>query len=160
MKNLPIEVVPTEFKYLDSLSDLMDSRFRIPGTNIRFGLDFLVGLVPVAGDIVTFAFSGLLVVSMAQKGVSGMVVVKMLGNILLDSLVGSIPFLGDLFDLGFKANRRNYRLLREHYQEGKHSGSAIPVILAVVFALLLMSFLVIFVAFKFGSWMVDFFQQL
>lgn len=147
-----------EFKYLDAMSDLMDSRFRIPGTDIRFGLDFLVGLVPYAGDVVTFAFSGMLVVAMARNGASGMVVVKMLGNILLDGAVGSIPVLGDIFDLGFKANRRNYRLLQEHYQEGKHGGSALPVIFAVIFALLLMLFLIIFIAVKSFAWMMDFFM--
>lgn len=160
MKKTPIEGVPTEFKYLDSMSDLLDSRFRIPGTNIRFGLDFLVGLIPYAGDLVTFAFSGVLVLSMVRNGASGMVVLKMLGNILLDTLVGSIPILGDLFDLSFKANRRNYKLLKEHYQEGKHGGSALPIILAVFFALLLMSVLVIFIAVKSFAWLLDFFQQL
>ncbi|MCF8246838.1 MAG: DUF4112 domain-containing protein [Saprospiraceae bacterium] len=148
-------MAPVEFKYLDTMSDLLDSRFRFPGTKIRFGLDFLVGLVPFAGDVVTFAFSGLLVISMVRHGASGMVVVKMLGNILLDALVGSIPVLGDLFDLSFKANRRNYRLLQEHYQAGKHGGSAIPVILAVIFMLLLMSFLIIFIAFKVTGWLFD-----
>ncbi len=160
MKNTPLEGVPAEFKYLDSMSDLLDSRFRIPGTNVRFGLDFLVGLVPYAGDLVTFAFSGMLVISMARYGVSGLVVLKMLGNLLLDTLVGSIPVLGDLFDLGFKANRRNYKLLQEHYQEGKHGGSAIPVIIAVVFALLLMSVSIIFIALKIFGWALDFFNQL
>ncbi len=155
MENTQLEMAPAEFKFLDSMSDLLDSRFRIPGTNIRFGLDFLVGLVPFAGDIVTFAFSGLLVISMVRHGASGMVVVKMLGNILLDALVGGIPVLGDLFDLSFKANRRNYRLLQEHYQSGKHGGSAIPVILAVIFMLLLTSFLIIFIAFKVTGWLFD-----
>lgn len=159
MIKTPIEVVPKEFKYLDSMSDLLDSRFRIPGTNIRFGLDFLVGLVPYAGDLITFAFSGVLVISMARNGASGMVVLKMLGNILLDTLVGSIPILGDLFDLSFKANRRNYKLLKEHYQEGKHGGSALPIILAVIFALLLMGILVILIAVKSFGWMLDFFRQ-
>lgn len=155
MENVQLEKTTVEFKYLDTLSDLMDSRFRIPGTNIRFGLDFLVGLVPFAGDAVTFGFSGILVIAMARHGASGMVVVKMLGNILLDSLVGSIPVVGDIFDLTYKSNRRNYRLLQEHYHSGKHSGSAIPVILAVIFALLLMSFLIIFFAVKMGGWMLD-----
>ncbi len=150
-------MAPKEFKYLDAMSDLMDSRFRIPGTDICFGLDFLVGLIPYAGDVVTFAFSGMLVVAMARNGASGMVVIKMLGNILLDGVVGSIPVLGDFFDLGFKANRRNYRLLQEHYQEGKHGGSAMPVIFAVIFALLLMLFLIIFIAMKAFAWMMDFF---
>ncbi|MBI1224557.1 MAG: DUF4112 domain-containing protein [Bacteroidetes bacterium] len=155
MENQLLETPPVEFKYLDSLTDLMDSRFRIPGTSIRFGLDFLVGLIPFAGDAVTFGFSGLLVIAMARHGASGMVVVKMLGNILLDTLVGSIPVLGDIFDLSFKANRRNYRLLQEHYQSGKHSGSAIPVIFALIFVLLLMAFLIIFIAVKMGVWMLE-----
>ena len=98
---------PPKLKYLDTASDLLDSRFRIPGTDIRFGVDFLIGLVPVAGDVITFGFAGLLVIAMARHGASGMVVVKMLWNILLDATVGSIPVLGDLFDLKYKANRRN-----------------------------------------------------
>ena len=114
---------PPKLKYLDTASDLLDSRFRIPGTDIRFGVDFLIGLVPVAGDVITFGFAGLLVIAMARHGASGMVVVKMLWNILLDATVGSIPVLGDLFDLKYKANRRNYQLLTEHYQEGEHQGS-------------------------------------
>lgn len=150
MKEQPVH--PAEFKHLDNLSDLLDSRFRIPGTNIRFGLDALVGLVPYAGDMVTFAFSGLLVISMARYGASGMVVVKMLWNVLLDTMVGSIPLVGDIFDVQFKANRRNYRLLKEHYQQGKHTGSAWPVVLAVVAALLFMAVLVVMVAWKFLQW--------
>ncbi|MBI5916641.1 MAG: DUF4112 domain-containing protein [Bacteroidetes bacterium] len=152
MKSTLPQPAPVEFKYLDTLTDLLDSRFRIPGTNIRFGLDFLVGLVPYAGDVVMFGFSGLLVISMARHGASGMVLVKMLGNILLDALVGSVPVLGDLFDLGFKANRRNYRLLKEHYHEGKHTGSAWPVVLAVGFSLLLMSVFIVFVGWKMFQW--------
>ena len=57
MNEISLEVKPASFKYLDSMSDLLDSRFRIPGTDIRFGLDALVGLVPYAGDLVTFGFS-------------------------------------------------------------------------------------------------------
>jgi hypothetical protein len=151
MKNQATEEI-AEFKYLDRLSDLLDSRFRMPGTDIRFGLDFLVGLVPYAGDLVTFAFSGLLVASMARHGASGMVALKMTGNILLDAVVGSIPMLGDLFDLKFKANRRNYHLLREHYREGKHQGSAWPVILLLVLALLLTMGAMLWVSWKTLDW--------
>lgn len=132
-----------ELKYLDTASDLLDSRFRVPGTNIRFGLDFLIGLVPFAGDVVTFGFSGLLVLAMARHGASGMVVVKMLWNVLLDTTFGSIPILGDLFDLQYKANRRNYQLLVEHYGEGEHDGSAWPVVISVVIALLGILFLLL-----------------
>lgn len=159
MMDTTVETTPKEFKYLDAMSDLLDSRFRIPGTNIRFGLDFLVGLVPYAGDLVTFAFSGVLVLAMVRNGASGMVAMKMLGNILLDTLVGSVPVLGDLFDLSFKANRRNYKLLQEHYQEGKHGGSAWPIVLGVLFVLLLLGVLVIFVVVKSFGWMLHFIEQ-
>jgi hypothetical protein len=152
MENRPAPQDLPEFKYLDAMSSLLDNRFRIPGTNIRFGLDSLIGLVPYAGDVVTFGFSGVLVLAMARHGASGMVIVKMLGNILLDTLVGAIPFVGDIFDLGFKANRRNYRLLQEHYLEQKHRGSAWPVVLAVFLALLLMLAFVVFIAWELLRW--------
>jgi hypothetical protein len=126
------------FPWLDRAADFLDSRYRIPGTNIRFGVDFLIGLVPYAGDVVSFLLSGVLVIAMARQGASGKVVAKMLGNILLDATVGTIPILGDLFDLGYKANLRNLRLLQEHYEEGKHQGSAWGIALAVGLALVLL----------------------
>lgn len=132
---------PPKLKYLDTASDLLDSRFRIPGTNIRFGVDFLVGLVPYAGDLLTFGFSCMLVIAMARHGASGKVITKMVWNVLLDTLVGAIPVLGDLFDLQFKSNRRNYQLLLEHYEEGKHEGSAWLAIFGVFVAfVVLLSF--------------------
>lgn len=159
MEELPTS--PPPFKMLDAASDLLDSKFRIPGTNIRFGLDFLIGLVPFAGDLLTYCFSGLLVLSMAKNGASGMVVVKMLWNILVDTLVGSIPILGDLFDFQFKANRRNYQLLVEHHEEGRHQGSAWPVIIGVVLALLLLLLLFFALTFWglsiFFDWAASFF---
>ncbi len=141
-----------QIQYLDDMSALLDSRFRIPGTNIRFGFDFIIGLVPYAGDVVTFGFSGMLVIAMARHGASGMVIIKMLWNILLDTVVGAIPILGDIFDLQYKANRRNYYLLKEHYQEGKHTGSVLPVVLGVIVALLLMLSFVVLVAWKVLQW--------
>ena len=141
-----------QIQYLDNMSALLDSRFRIPGTNIRFGFDFIIGLVPYAGDVVTFGFSGLLVIAMARHGASGMVIVKMLWNILLDTVVGAIPILGDIFDLQYKANRRNYYLLKEHYHEGRHTGSALPVVFGVIAALLLMLCFVVLVAWKVLQW--------
>lgn len=152
MKNLQNPPTPPEFKYLDHLSALLDSQFRIPGTQIRFGLDFLIGLVPYAGDVVTFGISGLLVIAMARHGASGMVIVKMLWNILIDTLVGAIPFLGDIFDLQFKANRRNYRLLQEHYREGRHGGNAWPVVFGVIVALLLMLAFIVLIAWELMRW--------
>ena len=127
---------PKEFPAIERLADFLDTRYRIPGTNIRFGADFIIGLVPYAGDVVTFGISSVLVLAMARQGVSGIVLAKMIGNILLDASVGTIPILGDLFDLGYKANRRNLKLLQEHYEEGKHEGSAWWVVALVLLILL------------------------
>jgi hypothetical protein len=130
--------LPQELRWVEQLSDLLDTRFRIPGTNIRFGADFLLGLLPGAGDLISMGMSGLMIVSMARHGVSPRLVLRMLLNVGVDTLAGSIPLLGNVFDLFFKANRRNLRLLREHYALGKHSGSVWPILIGIgiCFALL------------------------
>ena len=103
-------------------------------------MDFLIGLVPYAGDLFSFLFSGGLVITMARYGVSGQVIGKMIWNIVLDTTVGMIPFFGDIFDLYFKSNRRNYLLLKKHYGEGKYDGSLWKVLLPVLVVLLLILF--------------------
>lgn len=123
-----------ELQWVERLTHLLDNRYRIPGTNIRFGGDFLMGLVPGAGDLLSLGFSGAMIVVMAKNGASGLLVIRMLGNVLLDALVGSVPVLGNFFDLFYKANYRNLKLLREHYEEGKHRGSVWPVVLLVLVA--------------------------
>jgi hypothetical protein len=129
-----------QLKDLESLARLMDAQFRIPGTNFRFGLDGIIGLIPGAGDLSTFAVSGYMVVRMAQNGASGYVMARMILNILIDAIVGAIPLIGDLFDIGFKANMRNMRLMQQHFKEGRHRGSAWKVVfpmLAVVLIIIL-----------------------
>ncbi len=144
-----------DLKWLDTVSDLLDTRYRIPGTNIRFGADFLLGLIPGAGDALTFGISGLLVLVMARKGASGMVLFKMIGNIVLDVIVGAIPILGDLFDLGYKANRRNLHLMEEHYKEGRHQGSAWGPVILVALVLLGLFLLTIFVIWRILSELIQ-----
>lgn len=110
---------------LDSLADLMDSRFRIPGTGIRFGLDAVIGLIPGLGDAVTL-LPTLYIIGHARKhGAAGHIQAAMVANAVLDLVIGSIPLLGDLFDVGFKANRRNVRLLKRHLD--RRAEAAIPV---------------------------------
>ncbi|MGH1434806.1 MAG: DUF4112 domain-containing protein [Lewinella sp.] len=121
-----------ELKWLDTATQLLDNRFRIPGTDVRFGFDFLIGLIPGVGDVVSLGISGMLVTVMARKGASGMVIVKMLWNIFLDAIIGTVPVIGDLFDLSYRANRRNLELLKEHYEEGEHQGSATFVVIMVL----------------------------
>lgn len=112
------ETPHAEVEKLERLAHWLDDRFRIPGTNIRFGLDGLIGLVPGVGDSAT-AISGAYLVARAHRlGAPTPVLGRMAGNILIDMAVGAIPLLGDLFDIGFKANRRNVELLKRHLQQG------------------------------------------
>lgn len=120
---------------MEFLAKLMDSRFRVPGTDIRFGFDALIGLIPGAGDLSTFAVSGYMLLIMARNGASGYVLARMTLNILADVIIGSIPILGDIFDFAFKANMRNMRLMQEHYREGRHRGSAWKVIIPILIVL-------------------------
>ena len=109
---------------IERYSDLLDTKFRIPFTNIRFGFDFLIGLIPGLGDILSFTLSGGLLLMMIRKGASGKALALMLVNIILDATLGSIPLIGDIFDLFFKANKRNLDLFQAHFQEGAVSGLA------------------------------------
>lgn len=102
---------------LDVLAAMLDSRWRIPGTSIRFGVDALVGLVPVLGDAATGLVSAYIVLRARDCGAGNGLVARMLGNVLLDTAVGSIPILGSIFDVYFKSNNRNVRLLRRHLQK-------------------------------------------
>lgn len=96
------------------LADLMDDAVTIPGTNKGIGLDAVVGLVPVSGDIVTAAISLYTVGEAVRVGAEPKVIGKMLLNIALDLGVGSVPVLGDIFDALFKSNVRNADLLEQH----------------------------------------------
>ena len=110
-------------QWVEQLSKIMDSRFVIPGTNIRFGVDPILSLLPVFGDLVTFIVSGMLIYTMRNHGASRNVAIKMILNATLDAVMGAIPLVGTIFDVFYKANDRNVKLLKEHYYEGKHQGS-------------------------------------
>jgi hypothetical protein len=100
---------------LDRLADLLDTRWRIPGTNWRFGVDAVASIVPVAGDISTALVSAYMIKKARDLGAPGHVLARMVGNVALDTVVGSVPVVGTLFDFAFKANRRNMTLLRRHF---------------------------------------------
>jgi len=143
---------PVALKNLDSLARLMDSQFTIPGTNIRFGLDALIGLVPGAGDFATFLISGYMLTMLAQNGASGFVLARMALNVLIDSLFGSIPILGDIFDVAFKANQRNMKLMHEHYVDGRHRGGAWKIVVPLLLILLLFVAGLAWLAYKIFVW--------
>ena len=109
-------------RWVERIARLLDSQFRLPGTRFRFGLDPILGLVPIVGDLSSTAVSVALLATMMRHGASGAVAVRMALNILLDTIVGAIPVLGNVFDFAYKSNERNVALLRRHYAEGQHSG--------------------------------------
>ena len=107
---------------LKRLSHLLDTRFRIPGTNWRFGLDGLVGLIPGVGDAAGALVSLYIVAEAWRLGVRKRVIARMLGNVALDSLLGTVPVAGDLFDFIWKANALNLRLAQRDLERRSVSG--------------------------------------
>ena len=97
---------------LDALAKLLDVAFIVPGTNVRYGIDGLIGLIPVIGDIITTAISLWLVREARALGAPWYLTARMLGNVAVDGVVGMVPLAGDAFDVMFRANMRNMRLLR------------------------------------------------
>jgi hypothetical protein len=98
---------------LDAIAKLLDVAFIVPGTNIRYGIDGLIGLIPVVGDIITTAISLWVVREARALGAPWHVTMRMLGNVALDGVVGIVPVVGDAFDVMFRANIRNVRMLRK-----------------------------------------------
>ena len=130
---------------------LMDEQFSIGG--FKFGIDPILNLLPVAGDIGSYLISVALIITMIQHGASGRVALKMLGNATLDAVIGAIPFIGWIFDFTYKANTRNLKLLTEHYTEGKHRGSAKPIIISVLIVVLLVLVGLVWLVVKLFVWL-------
>lgn len=97
---------------LDAIAKLLDVAFVVPGTNIRYGIDGLIGLVPVIGDVITTAFSLWLVREARALGAPWHITARMLSNVAVDGVVGLVPVAGDAFDVMFRANVRNVRMFR------------------------------------------------
>lgn len=138
---------PASLESVERMTKLLDSKFKIPGTNIRFGLDPILSLMPVVGDLITLVISSMLIYTMRNHGASRKVVVMMMLNAGLDTIIGAVPLVGTVFDVFYRSNERNLRLLKEHYYEGKHQGSGT--------GLLLMIFLIavlVIVAVIYGIW--------
>jgi hypothetical protein len=109
---------PVRLQREDSLSaliaQLMDTVFVIPGTNIRFGLDALIGLFPGIGDSIGALISSVLIAQAARMGVPKIVLARMAGNVVINSLVGAVPIFGDVFSVFYRSNVKNYALLQKH----------------------------------------------
>lgn len=106
-------------KEIDDLAWLLDSRWRIPGTKLRFGVDAVAGLIPGLGDAATALPSAYMVWRAREFGLPAHVLAKMVANVGLDFAFGAIPVIGSIFDFAFKANRRNVALLRCHLERSR-----------------------------------------
>ncbi|MDT7811084.1 MAG: hypothetical protein QOJ42_1000 [Acidobacteriaceae bacterium] len=101
---------------LDLLSRVLDTWFRIPGTSIRFGIDGIIGLIPGVGDILAGLASSIIILAAWARGAAYVTIARMLVNLALDVIIGTVPLFGDIFDIAWKANRRNYALLTQHLE--------------------------------------------
>jgi hypothetical protein len=100
---------------LDMLATALDTAFILPGTNVRFGVESLLRLIPGIGDAMASLLSCYLLYEARRLGVPGLLFARMLGNVVLEGAVGMVPLAGDAFDVYFRANRRNVALLRRHF---------------------------------------------
>ncbi len=143
-----------DLKSAELLANLMDTQFKIPGSNFRFGLDPLIGLIPGFGDFAGFLVSGYMLLICAKNGASGFLLARMTLNILLDALIGAIPLLGDLFDFAYKANRRNLKLMQQHFVEGRHKGSAYKLVVPLLIILLIVIAALAWCSYKMFAWLM------
>ena len=120
---------------LRRISRLLDNAISIPGTKISFGLDPIIGLLPGGGDTITGGIAGYIVVEAARMGVPREVLWKMVGNILIDSVAGTVPVVGDIFDVGWKANVKNIELLEKHLEISETNKSNPLVIIGLILLL-------------------------
>lgn len=121
---------------LDLLSHLLDDFLRVPGTPIRFGLDGIVGFIPGIGDLLGGLASCILIVAAFVRGVPKVVLARMVLNVAIETAAGSIPFFGNLFDIAWRANRRNYKLLAGSIAEPtRHTASSWLFLAALCLAL-------------------------
>jgi Domain of unknown function (DUF4112) len=99
---------------LAMITRLTDTAISVPGTDVKLGLDAIVGAVPVIGDMAMLALSVVMINDAHKLGVPSQSLLRMTRNSVLDATIGSVPFVGDLFDLVFRANERNLRIIEEH----------------------------------------------
>ncbi|MBE9004358.1 DUF4112 domain-containing protein [Fortiea sp. LEGE XX443] len=142
--NIDPDAKAPSLRRLRHLSRVLDKAITIPGTEISVGLDPLLGLLPVGGDVLTLLFSGYIILEAAKLGASKATLGRMILNIIIDSLIGSFPVAGDLFDFTWKSNEYNIKLLEEHLKI-PHNTQKVDTwfVLAVLFGLLLIGIVLI-----------------
>lgn len=153
-----IQKLKKDFLWVERVSLILDNKFNIGG--FRFGLDPLLNLIPYAGQFIAFATSILLVLVMLRNGVGSKAAVKMLLNVIYDAFWGSIPLFGQIFDFFNKANQKNIVILREHYFENKHQGSAKGLLISIFIVLLLVCIVLFYFMWTITAWFIDYIHNL
>lgn len=143
-----------ELARLRWLAWLLDSSIEIPGTRFTIGLDALIGLIPGLGDVIGVLISGYIVKEAAKLGVPRATVARMALNVVIEGLVGIVPFAGDVFDAAWKANQRNVRLLEAHYADPRRTTRASRLFVGlVVLGVAALVALIGALAFLLGRWL-------
>jgi hypothetical protein len=114
LRKRELDEIDEQFPELADLAFLLDSRWRIPGLGLRFGVDAVAGLLPVVGDAAAASISAYIIWKAHRLGAPKTMLLKMAGLVAVDTTVGAIPILGSLFDVFFKANNANINMLRRH----------------------------------------------
>jgi len=131
-----------KLRWLRWWADLLDSRFQIPGTRIRFGIDPLLSLIPGLGELSSPVFAAVLLIQGLHQRVPHVVLLRMVFNALLDACIGAIPIAGTVGDIFWRANTRNLALLERHARPGlapAHSDYALLIVILTVFALMVLA---------------------
>lgn len=150
---------PSQVQHLDQLAWLLDNSIEVPGIRFRIGLDGLLGMVPVLGDILGAAISTYILWLAAKLGVPRVTLMRMSLNVAVETVVGVVPFLGDLFDMAWKANTRNVEILKAHLQDPKRARRSDWLFTAVLLlALLSLMALMGWAAFSVGRAVLGFFR--
>jgi hypothetical protein len=138
VSDLPISALSPQqvvrLQRLRQVTHLLDNAIAIPGTNRRVGLDPILGLLPGGGDTLSAALSGYIIVEAAFMGLPRATLVRMVINLLTDTVLGSVPLAGDLFDVAFKANSKNLQLIEAHVQTPHPSPKADKLFIALLIA--------------------------
>jgi Domain of unknown function (DUF4112) len=144
--NSAIQLTPDRLRRVQrvrQLAKLLDESIKIPGLNKKIGLDPIIGLIPGGGDTVTMMFSAYIVIEAARLGLPRATLLQMIGNILLDAFGGTIPVVGDLFDLVIKANTRNIQLMDVHLADPEFRAKSdkwLVIMIAAILAFIIITF--------------------
>ena len=151
-----LPVADPRLKRIETLGYWLDNAIPIPGTRFRIGFDAIIGLIPGVGDAVGTALSAYIVLEAARFGVPVRTLLRMVYNVALEAVVGTVPFLGDVFDAGWKANRKNLDLLEAHLnRKGARPPSNRRVVVLLAGALLILLVLLVVLLVFLGGLAVD-----